>query len=167
VGVVFSLGQFIYRSANPHTTELGRVTGTTEYRNVGRWTTRVDGRIAVLRVDGPLFFANSKFFTDRVAALLTERPEVQWVVLDAAGIGDLDASGSHTLVEVDQDLAASGVTLLLATLRGPVRDVMADAGLWDAMVDRIYPSVAAAVSSVDPDSPLVRCDADEDPTAVV
>jgi SulP family sulfate permease len=167
VGVVFSLGQFIYRSANPHTTELGRVTGTTEYRNVNRWQTRIDGQIAVLRVDGPLFFANSKFFTDRVAALVAERPEVQWVVLDAAGIGDLDASGSHTLVEVDQDLAASGVTLLLATVRGPVRDVMADAGLWHAMADRIFPSVVAAVGSVDPHSPLVQRDSDEVPTDVV
>jgi SulP family sulfate permease len=166
-GVVFSLVLFIYRSANPHTTELGRVVGTTEFRNVDRWQTRSDARMVLLRVDGPLFFANTKFLADRVAALLADRPTVTHVVLDAAGIGDLDASGSHGLAELDADLSGAGVTLLMATVRGPVRDVMAAAGLWDPMRPRIFASVNDAVASVDPASALLVADADEPPTTVV
>jgi len=167
IGVVFSLVLFVYRSANPHATELGRVSGSAEYRNVQRWSTRTDGRMVLLRVDGPLFFANTKFLTDRVAALLVDRPEVAWVVLDAAGIGDLDASGVHALEELDEDLSGAGVTLLMATVRGPVRDVMANAGLWEAMAERIYPSVATAVATVDPHSVLLEADGDEPPASVV
>lgn len=167
IGVGFSLLAFVLRSANPHTIELGRVEGTNEYRNVDRWPTRRSDRVLILRVDAPLFFANTKALEDRIAALLADRPAVRAVVLDASGIGDLDSSGAHVLHELDSDLAAAGVSLHLATVRGPVRDVMARAGLWDAMSERIHPSIAAAVAAVDPDSPLLRHESLERAVAVV
>jgi SulP family sulfate permease len=167
IGLAFSLLMFVYRSSSPHTTELGRVEGTLEFRNVDRWPTRRSERIALLRVDGPLFFANTKALEDRIAALVASRPDVDAVVLDASGIGDLDASGAHVLAELDGDLEASGVALHLATVRGPVRDVMGRAGLWDAMAGRIHPSLTEAVELIDPGCPLVRCDDSEPPTAVV
>lgn len=167
IGFVFSLVMFLYRSSSPHTTELGRVEGTEEYRNVDRWTTHTSERVALLRVDGPLFFANTKALEDRVAALVADRPDVEAVVIDASGIGDLDASGAHVLHELDQDLATSGVTLHLATVRGPVRDVMHRAAIWEHMEERIHPSVHAAIEAVEPDSPMLRPDADEPPTAVL
>lgn len=167
IGLVFSLLMFVYRSANPHTTELGRVEGTDEYRNVDRWPTSTSERCVLLRVDGPLFFANTKALEDRVAALVADRPGLTHVVLDASGIGDLDASGAHLLHELDDDLTASGVTLRLATVRGPVRDVMHRAGIWDHMSGRIHPSVQAAVAAVEPESDLLVTRPDEPPTAVV
>jgi SulP family sulfate permease len=167
IGLVFSLVLFVHRAANPHTTQLGRVEGTAEFRNVDRWPTRQDDHIALLRVDGPLFFANTKALEDRIAAVVAERPAVDAVVLDASGIGDLDASGAHLLDELDRDLAESGVTLHLATVRGPVRDVMHRAGLWDSLTGRIHPSLTAAVAAVDPGSSLLHPDPSEAPTAVV
>lgn len=167
IGLVFSLVMFVYRSSNPHTTELGRVEGTEEYRNVHRWPTHTCERVALLRVDGPLFFANTKVLEDRVAALVAERPRVDTVVIDASGIGDLDASGAHVLHELDDDLAAAGVTLRLATVRGPVRDVMQRAGIWEHMQGRIHPSAHAAVESADPRSELLHAGPDEAPTAVI
>lgn len=167
IGLGFSLLMFLYRSSNPHTTELGRVEGTDEFRNVDRWPTRTSERVALLRVDGPLFFANTKALEDRVAALVAERPAVDTVVIDASGIGDLDASGAHLLHELDDDLTASGVTLRLATVRGPVRDVMQRAGIWDHMSGRIHPSVQAAVAAVEPGSDLLVARPDEPPTAVL
>jgi SulP family sulfate permease len=167
IGLAFSLVMFLHRSSNPHTTELGRVDGTAEFRNVDRWSTHTSDRVALLRVDGPLFFANTKSLEDRVAALVADRPSVDTVVIDASGIGDLDASGAHLLHELDSDLLASGVTLRLATVRGPVRDVMHRAGLWDDLEDRIHPSVQAAVAAAEPDSELLNVRDDEPPTAVV
>lgn len=167
IGLLVSLVLFVHRSANPHTTELGRVSGTNEYRNVSRWSTVTDPRIALLRVDGPLFFANTKALEDRIAALVAARPEVREVVLDASGIGDLDASGAHLLAELDEDLSTAGVTLRLATVRGPVRDVMDRAGTTERMHDRIHPSVADAVRAVAPDSELVVRSPREVPTAVL
>jgi sulfate permease, SulP family len=167
IGIAFSLVLFLHRSANPHTTELGRVEGTTEYRNVDRWPTQRSDRVALLRVDGPLFFANTKALEDRVASLVADRPGVDAVLVDASGIGDLDASGTQLLGELDRDLATSGVTLHLATVRGPVRDVMHRSGLWDDMAARIHPSLAQALAAIDPDGALSATDPSEAPTAVV
>jgi sulfate permease, SulP family len=167
IGLVFSLLLFVYRSANPHTTELGRVEGTHEYRNVDRWPTHHADRTVLLRVDGPLFFANTKALEDRIASMVADRPSVDTVVLDASGIGDLDASGAHLLAELDRDLTASGVTLHLATVRGPVRDVMHRAGIWEQMAGRIHPSISDAVEMIDPGSRLIHPDPSESPTAVV
>jgi sulfate permease, SulP family len=167
IGVVFSLMLFLHRSAAPHTTELGRVEGTDEYRNVNRWPTRTDERVAILRVDGPLFFANTKFLEDRLTSLVADRPLVHAVVLDAAAIGDLDASGAHLLTELDRDLAQGGVELHLATVRGPVRDVMQRTELWAQMEHRIHPSVGAAIEAIDPGCPLVRHDDSEGMTVVL
>ena len=89
------------------------------------------------------------------------------MVIDASGIGDLDASGAHLLHELDDDLTTSGVTLRLATVRGPVRDVLHRAGIWDHMSGRIHPSVQAAVAAVEPESELLIARPDEPPTAVV
>lgn len=80
---------------------------------------------------------------------------------------DLDSSGAHLLHEFDDDLATSGVTLHLATVRGPVRDVMQRAGIWDHMSGRIHPSIEAAIATVEPDSELLHADPAEMPTAVV
>jgi sulfate permease, SulP family len=89
------------------------------------------------------------------------------VVLDAAAIGDLDASGAHLLTELDRDLAQGGVELHLATVRGPVRDVMQRTELWAQMEHRIHPSVGAAIEAIDPGCPLVRHDDSEGMTVVL
>ncbi len=167
IGLIFSLVTVLHRAANPHTTELGRVEGTAEYRNVNRWPTTTSQRCALLRVDGPLFFANTKALEDRIAALVADRPAVNTVIIDASAIGDLDTNGAHLLHELDDDLATSGVTLRLATIRGPVRDVMHRAGIWDHMANRIHPSIPAAIAAAEPDSSLLRPDRHEHPTEVI
>ena len=46
------------------------------------------------------------------------------VVLDASGINDLDATGAEMLDEVIDELRDNGVSLHLADVKGPVRDVL-------------------------------------------
>lgn len=161
IGVVFSLMVFVWRSANPHATELGRVEGTTRYRNVGRWTTHTVDEVAVLRVDGPLFFANTKALEDRVNALVGARPQLRAVVLDASATTDIDASGAHTLHELAADLDTAGIELHLAEVRGPIRDVLERGGYWDQLRPRVHPSVAAAARAVAPGSILSEPAPDE------
>jgi len=167
VGVVFSLAVFVWRSSNPHATELGRVEGTTEYRNVDRWPTRTADDVAILRVDGPLFFANTKSLEDRVQTLVAGRPNLRAVILDASATTDIDASGAHALHELSSDLAAAGIALHLAVVRGPIRDVLSRGGYWEHLADRVHPSVADACSAVAPASPLCLAQPDEKATTRV
>lgn len=153
-GIVFSLAAFVWRTSAPHATELGRVEGTTEYRNVDRWPTSTSAEVAILRIDAPLFFANVRRLDEHVQALLATRPEARAIVLDASAITDIDASGVHALRELDRDLAAAGIALHLATVRGPVRDALARGDAWDGIAERVHPSVAAACAATAPGSPL-------------
>jgi sulfate permease, SulP family len=161
IGVVFSLAVFVWRSSNPHATELGRVEGTDEYRNVDRWPTRTIDDVVVLRVDGPLVFANAKRLDDRVQGLVTGRPDVRAVILDASATTDIDASGALALHDLVSDLDTAGIALHLAVVRGPVRDVLTRGGYWDDLVARVHPSVAAACAAVAPGSALCRRGPDE------
>jgi sulfate permease, SulP family len=133
LGVALSLVLFVWRSANPHTAELGRVEGTALLRNVNRYPTLTDPETAVLRIDGPLYFANAKFVEDRMLALPATRPELRAVVLDCSAVTDIDSSGEHTLRHVAEQLAEADVQLHLTTVRGPVRDVLDRSGLWQAL----------------------------------
>ena len=167
VGVAFSLAVFLFHTAKPHVAELGRVEGTDTYRNIERWKTHTDERIAVLRMDAALYFANAKFLADRVQQIVAAHPAVHDVVLVASGIGDIDASGVQQLTDLDRDLQVTGVRLHMVTVVGPVRDVLANAGLWDALVadGRIHASLPDAIRAIAADSPSPLLDefADAEP----
>jgi SulP family sulfate permease len=168
IGLVFSLLVFVARSSTPHATELGRVEGSSEYRNVDRYPTVTHDHVALLRMDGPLFFANTKFLADRMGAITRERPELRDVVLDASAIGAIDASGLHALHELHDDLEASGVHLHLATVRGPVRDALDRSELRQVFDGRIHANLHDAVTAVGGDGcPLCAPDPSETPTAVL
>ncbi|MFV2011249.1 MULTISPECIES: SulP family inorganic anion transporter [unclassified Micromonospora] len=151
VGVAFSLAVFLRRSARPHTAELGRVPGTATFRNLARYQGLVtDPRVAVLRFDGPLYFANAQYLADQLLTLTQSRPELRAVVLDASAISDADTDGAHALAQTRQRLAGRETALHLATVRGPVRDLLTRAGLWSVMRDagQLHPEVADAVDTV-------------------
>jgi len=149
--VLFSLAAFVYRSANPRVVELGQVEGTTLYRNAERFSVRMDPSVLLLRMDGPLYFANAKFLADRVVALVARRPDVKYVLLDSSGMPDVDADGARTLADLDHQIRAAGATLHLVTVRGPVRDVLERAGLSDALLgeERYWATLDDAVAALD------------------
>jgi sulfate permease, SulP family len=66
-------------------------------------------------------------------------------VLDCSGINDIDATGADTLSEIIAEIDESPVTLHLADVKGPVRDVLRRAGLWDRLDGRIHATPHQAV----------------------
>lgn len=150
LGVAVSLLVFIARTARPHVVEVGRVKGTARYRNVERWATRTDDRIALLRMDGPLYFANARFFEDRAQGLVSDRPLIEHLIVVASAIGDIDASGTELLIDLDEELRDGGVQLHLVTVRGPVRDTLANTALWDQIATvAVQPGAPQAAGLVD------------------
>lgn len=166
VGVVVSLAAFVWRSANPHATELGRVNGTDQYRNVDRWPTQVSPDHVILRIDGPLFFANTRRLDEHVRAMIDQRPQVRSVILDASAITDIDTSGVHALADLDADLRAAGIALHLTTVRGPIRDALARAEIWGRFDGRVHASVGTACQTICPHSPLGCRQPGEEPVTI-
>ncbi|MGH1562301.1 SulP family inorganic anion transporter [Mumia sp. DW29H23] len=122
IGITLSLLTLLYRSSRPHVAELVRA-------DAGLWVDRerhagagADPRIAVVRVESGLYFANADYVRDRVRALAHD--PVRAVVIDAETTPTVDVTGAAMLVTLRTDLERSGVRLLLAQGIGQVRDVL-------------------------------------------
>jgi SulP family sulfate permease len=72
---------------------------------------------------------------------------VRYFVLEAAGVNDLDSAAAATLAELDEELAAQGVRLVLTRIKGPVRDVLHRTGLLEKLASegRVYLSTHRAI----------------------
>jgi sulfate permease, SulP family len=150
VAVVASMLVVFARMSKPHTATLGRIPGTTSYRNVARFPeAEVEEGIRVVRIDAAMSFANAQFvkrLTLDAAAAIEAEPRV--LVLDCSGINDIDATGAETLSEIITDLDEGPVTLHLADVKGPVRDVLRRSGLWDRLDGRIHATPHQAVQTI-------------------
>lgn len=150
VGVLTSLVVMGARIMNPHSAEVGRLPGSEAYRNIERFpeAERIAG-IGIVRIDVALNFANVTFLKRRLAALDAAHPEgLRHIVLDGAGINDLDASAESALADLVTEYDERGVTIHLANVKGPVRDVLVRSGLWQRLADRVHPSVHLAVTAI-------------------
>lgn len=130
LGVLASLLLFVLRTTRPHTAVLGRLPGTDVYRNLKRFPEAepVPGLVLV-RLDAQLYFANAAFLRETLLRLVDEAPPpVRAVIVDASSIHDVDVSALESLREVHRALAARGIALHFADVKGPVRDVLGRAG---------------------------------------
>jgi sulfate permease, SulP family len=164
-GVGLNLAVHVVRGMRPAMVELGRVPGTRLYRNVDRYPTVTDPHGVILRLDGPLDFLSVQQVTSRLRKLAVERPELHWLVLDASGVTGMDSSGVHALHDLQEHLAEAGVALHLCTLRGPQRDVIQRAGLWETLIaGTCHADIvdALAAAGVPPDARLREPTQEED-----
>lgn len=130
IGVLASLLLFVLRTTRPHTAVLGRLPGTQVYRNLRRFPDAepVPGLVLV-RLDAQLYFANAAFLRATLLRLVDEAPPpVRAVIVDASSIHDVDVSALESLREVHRALAARGIALHFADVKGPVRDLLGRAG---------------------------------------
>ncbi len=150
IAVVASMIVVAVRMMTPHTAVLGRLPGTTLYRNVDRFpqAERIPG-IEVVRFDVSLSYLNVEFLKRRVHRLVDQASEApDAIVLDAAGVNDIDTSAAEALNELIEELGAQDVSVHLAAVKGPVRDVLMRAGIYQALGDRVHDDVESAVTAL-------------------
>jgi sulfate permease, SulP family len=166
VGIGVSLLLLVARSARPHVAEIGLVPGTGNYRNVHRYDTVTDPRVLLIRVDAALLFATAPAVHRQVEARCAARDDrLRAVVLDCAAVADIDGDGVHVLDDVARTLATRGVSLHLATVRGPVRDALDRCDHLSPLrlEGRLHEGVAEAVEAlgVRPLQPTASAPSDE------
>jgi SulP family sulfate permease len=132
VAVAASLLVVLSQTARPHTAVLGRVPGTTSFRNVERTPGAITmPGVIVLRVDAPLYFANADFLAGTLHEVESAHPhQLRVMILDFSSVTDLDSSADAVLAEVADDYAARGVEFYLANVKGIILDVMRRSGLY-------------------------------------
>jgi len=152
IGVILSLGMVVYRSTRPHMAVLARVPGTEFYRNIERFNNleqRED--LLILRMDGPLYFANLNYFKDNLTRLMNERGDkLKALLINAESISHVDSSAVHALKDWMRELQAQGIKVYFAGLIGPVRDVFSRTGLVELIgKSNLFMSNQQAVDAFD------------------
>ena len=77
-----------------------------------------------------LYFANAVCFNQEILKLVKgAEPKINWFVLDAAAITNIDLTGADTIQQVHQILQKKGVTLLLSNVVDNVKKQLDHYGL--------------------------------------
>ncbi|MGA1344933.1 MAG: SulP family inorganic anion transporter [Ilumatobacteraceae bacterium] len=157
VAVVASMLVVFARMSRPHSAVLGRIPGTTSYRNLDRFPeAETTSGVRVVRIDAALSFVNAQHVKRLLLAEGSGIGGPGTLVLDCSGINDLDATGADTLAELIDEFADSPIDLHLCDVKGPVRDVLRRAGLWDRLGGRLHATAHQAVEAVASGSPSRR-----------
>lgn len=151
IGVVVSLIVVIYESSTPHTALMGRLPDTETYRNLKRNPKAMTrSHVVVVRMDANLSFANVSTFRDLVLDLDVNDPALQAIVVDMYPVNQIDSTATHTLAKIIETCRRNGVELYLAGVKGPVKDVLDDAGLTGKLGrDRFFLEVHDAVETAE------------------
>jgi SulP family sulfate permease len=132
VGVLLSLGLFLYRSMAPRVAVLSRdPDGTLRDAEVRKLETCRN--ISLIRFDGPLYFANTGYFEDKVLERVALKPELKYVIIDAEGINEIDATGEEMLHHLVGRLREAGVELLIARAKKQLWDTFERTNLMDRL----------------------------------
>jgi high affinity sulfate transporter 1 len=105
--------------------------------------------LLMLRQNAPMFFANSRKLRQEVLASATGgSPPYRSVLIDLGMNADLDLQSADLLTETRNDLAASGISLWLAGVHAPVREMLRRIEYGGATGEtRVYSNIAEAVAA--------------------
>ena len=135
LAVAGSMVWFVVKTTRPHYAILGRLPGTELYRNVARHAdAQTEDHILAIRFDAQFYYGNVSFLKETLkkAEAQMDKP-LRTVVLDMSAINQLDSSAETALQELLTDYRARGVDLYLASLKGPVEEVMKRSGLYNSL----------------------------------
>ncbi len=155
VGVVLSLIMVIYRSTRPHYAILGNIPGTPYYRNTDRFDQLKEREdTLIFRFDADLYFANTSFFKEKLAAEIAEKGDaLKNVVISAESISYVDSSAMHALEQVLEDLRNQNIRVLFSGVKGPLRDALTRAHLMEKIGnENFYMNVEDAMTYLNNES---------------
>jgi len=86
--------------------------------------------LLVYRLYAPLIFANARHVMNRIRTLVDEAdPPVEWLVIDAQAIHDMDITAAQRFAELHRELAEAGVDVKIADSPRPFLEELARVGL--------------------------------------
>jgi sulfate permease, SulP family len=149
IGVLASMLGLVSSLNRPALVALGRRPGRTTWRPLEQYR---DGEtvqgVLVVRVDGPVYFANVGSVEKRVLGLVHSaagRPDV--LVLDLVAVSDTDVTSMLRLPELDRELHDRGVELRVANASTRLLELGRRTPGLDRLCDRVFPGINDAVGS--------------------
>uniref|UniRef100_A0A2N9H2C6 STAS domain-containing protein n=1 Tax=Fagus sylvatica TaxID=28930 RepID=A0A2N9H2C6_FAGSY len=157
IAVSISFAKILLQVTRPRTAILGKLPGTTVYRNIQQYpeANKIPG-VLIVRVDSAIYFSNSNYIKERILRWLHEeehikadyQPRIQFLIVEMSPVTDIDTSGIHAFEELYRSLQKRDMQLILAN-PGPVVIDKLHASKFANLIgqDKIFLTVADAISS--------------------
>jgi len=156
VGVILSLGVFLYKSMRPTVMSLSRHDDDT-LRSALIHGLEECVYIDLVRFDGPLFFANATYLEDQINERLRAKEELRHLIIVSNAISDIDASGEEALSLLVDRVRSSGVEISFSGVNESVLKVLERTHLIERIGrDRVFPTMERAVRAVYDDAHAQR-----------
>jgi SulP family sulfate permease len=138
VGVLASLLIYLQRTTHPHLTPIVPDRTSPQRRSIAVADVRAAGpvecpQLALLRVDGSLFFGAVEHVRDELHDVRAEAPERHDILLIGRGINFIDVAGAELLAHEAKLTREAGGTLYLCNLKPPVRALLERGGFLDSI----------------------------------
>ena len=124
--------------------------GTEHFRNVARYEVETLPGVLFVRIDERLFFGNLGAVEQRLEQELALIEAPHDLVLVMSGVNLMDTTAVEVFAELNQDLAARGIKLHLAEVKGPVQDRLMKSAFWNALTGEVFLSANAAYAKLAP-----------------
>ncbi|RJR25512.1 MAG: STAS domain-containing protein [Desulfobacteraceae bacterium] len=148
IGVALSIGVFLYKNMRPKMASLARAEDEA-LRCAETYGLKECAYIAMVRFDGPLFFANASFLEDKITEILTRKKDLRHIIIVANGINDMDASGEETLSLLIDRVRSAGVDISMSGVNEAVMKVLKRTHFPEKIgEDHLYPTMEKAIMSV-------------------
>ncbi|XVE69077.1 hypothetical protein DITRI_Ditri09bG0120900 [Diplodiscus trichospermus] len=149
VGVGVSLAFVIHESANPHIAVLGRLPGTTVYRNIQQYPEAYTyNGLVIVRIDAPIYFANISYIKDRlreyevvVDKSTKHGPEVQriyFVILEMSPVTYIDSSAVQALKDLHHEYESRDIQIAISNPNREVLLTLSKSGLVELIGKEWY-----------------------------
>lgn len=150
IAVALALARFVKQTARPRVEVLGKVDGLPGFHSIERHpTVKTFPGLALFRFNAPLTFFNADYFRRQaLVAANAAGPDLQWFVIDAIPISDIDISGLYALRDLREALEARGAILIIAGRRTEFLNGLREIGHYQAEhEDRIFPTLRQALKA--------------------
>jgi SulP family sulfate permease len=148
VGVVLSLGVFLYKSMRPTVVSLARAEDEA-LRCAQTHGLRECDYVSMVRFDGPLFFANASYLEDKITAIMRTKKNLRHIIIVSNGINDIDASGEEALSLLVDRVRSAGLDISLSGVNEAVMKVFRRTHLWAKIgEDHLFPTMEKAIDAI-------------------
>ena len=163
LAVGLSVVALFSRLARPHAAVMGEIPGLAGFHDVADWRGghTIPG-LVLFRYDAPLCFANAEDFRRRaLAAVAGAESSVEWLVINAEAIVEIDSTAAEMLLGLRQELSERGVLLALTRVKRELHAQLEAAGVLAKVGEaHVYPTIPTAVAAFqsrgDPEPIAVR-----------
>ena len=139
-GIMTSVLLHLYHTSEPHIAEVGLIDGTEQFRNIKHYNVEVNPETVSFRIDESLLFSNASYLEAFIGSAVSERPQLQHVILHCGAVNTIDLTAMEMLENLNRTMISKGIQLHLSEVKTPVKTQLEKTHFLTELNGRLYRS---------------------------